>query len=109
MVGLSFGCDVTMGFQRHDHTAKFTVCIKSGNAVIFNGALHSHAVLSITEGTSPSWWKYPFSRAVFLMRDSRQSLAARRRRDARRQAALEGGKKAAAIAAAKLAAQSVQM
>jgi len=99
IVGLSFGSDVIMGFQRHDHSPKFTVCIPSGSAVIFNGALHSHAVLSITEGTQPSWWKYPFSRVVFLMRDSRQSLAARKRRDARRKAALEGAKQVVAIAA----------
>ncbi len=109
LVGLSFGCDVTMGFQRHDHTQKFTVCIPSGSAVVFNGALHSHAVLGITEGTAPIWWRYPFSRVVFLMRDSRQSLAARRRRDARRLAALQAGKEAATVAAAAAAAKSARV
>lgn len=102
IVGLTFGCDVRMGFQRHDHTEKFEVRIPSGSAVIFNGALHSHAVLGIVEGTAPAWWKYPFARIVFLMRDGRQSIAARRRRDERRQAALKGAKEAAAKAAQKM-------
>lgn len=107
IVGLTFGCDVRMGFQRHDDSEKFTVTIPSGSAVIFNGALHSHAVLGIVEGTAPGWWKYPFARIVYLMRDSRQSLAARRRRDERRAAALRGGREAAAKAAQK--AQMQQM
>jgi hypothetical protein len=98
-VGFTFGCDVTMGFQRSDTSDKFTLIIPSGDAVIFNGALHSHAVLGITEGTAPAWWKYPFARIVFLMRDSRQSVAARRRRDERRAAALRGAKEAAVKAA----------
>lgn len=102
IVGLTFGCDVIMGFQRHDNTEKFTLTIPSGDAVIFNGALHSHAVLGIKEGTAPSWWKYPFARIVFLMRDARQSLQARRRRDQRREAARKGAKEAAAIAAQRL-------
>lgn len=104
IVGLTFGCHVRMGFQRYDTSEKFTLTIPSGDAVIFNGALHSHAVLGIDEGTAPAWWRYPFSRVVFLMRDSRQSLAARRRRDERRAAALRGGKEAAAKAAMRLAA-----
>ena len=98
IVGLSFGCEVVMGFRRHEDSEEVTVRVASGEAVVFNGALHSHAVLSISEGTAPDWWKYPFARAVFLMRDYRQSLKAEKRKEARRKAALEAGKAAAEIA-----------
>lgn len=101
MVGLSFGCDVKMGFRRHDSDEATEVTIPSGHAVLFNGALHQHAVLGIVNNTAPNWWKYPFSRVVFLMRDSRQSFAAQKRKQKRQQAALEGGRQAASIAAAK--------
>jgi quinol monooxygenase YgiN len=68
MVGLSFGCDVRMGFRRHDTDAPTEVTIPSGHAVLFHGGLHQHAVLGIVNDTAPAWWKYPFSRVVFLMR-----------------------------------------
>lgn len=87
-----------MGFQRLDEDEPCEVDVKSGNAVIFNGGLHKHAVLGIVKDTAPEWWKYPFSRVVFLMRDSRQSYKAFRQKVKRQQAAIEGGKLAAKIA-----------
>lgn len=101
MVGLTFGNTVKMGFQREDDDEPCIVDVESGNAVIFNGGLHKHAVLGIIEGTAPEWWKYPFSRVVFLMRDYRQSYRSFRRKVQRQEAAVAGGKKAAEIAAAK--------
>ena len=35
---------------------RFEVIVTSGAAVIFNGAIHEHAVLEIIPGTQPSWW-----------------------------------------------------
>eukprot|EP01113_Clastostelium_recurvatum_P046289 TRINITY_DN8094_c0_g1_i3.p1 TRINITY_DN8094_c0_g1~~TRINITY_DN8094_c0_g1_i3.p1 ORF type:complete len:271 (-),score=46.95 TRINITY_DN8094_c0_g1_i3:95-907(-) len=105
MVGLSFGCSVRMGFRRHDDQDSTEVTIPSGGAVLFNGALHQHAVLDIVEGTAPLWWSYPFARVVFLMRDARQSFQAHKRRQKRREAALQGGKEAAAVAAERMAAK----
>ncbi|ELR20323.1 uncharacterized protein ACA1_184760 [Acanthamoeba castellanii str. Neff] len=105
LLALSFGCEVRMGFHRHDDQDPVELTVPSGDAVLFNGALHSHAVLGIGEAESaPGWWAYPFARAVFLMRDARQTISARRRQQARRAAAVEGGKEAAALAAARLGA-----
>ena len=105
LLALSFGCEVRMGFHRHDDQDPVELTVPSGDAVLFNGALHSHAVLGIGNAESaPGWWAYPFARAVFLMRDARQTISARRRQQARRAAAVEGGKEAAALAAARLGA-----
>jgi hypothetical protein len=103
MLAVSFGCEVRMGFHRHDDQDPVELTVPSGDAVLFNGALHSHAVLGINEASSaPSWWDYPFARAVFLMRDARQTISARRRQQTRRAAAGEAGKEAAAMAAQRL-------
>jgi hypothetical protein len=100
LLALSFGCEVRMGFHRHDNQDPVELTVPSGDAVLFNGALHSHAVLGIGEAESaPGWWAYPFARAVFLMRDARQTIGARKRHQARRAAAAEGAKEAAAVAA----------
>jgi len=108
MVGLSFGNTVKMGFQRLEDDEPVVVEIESGNAVIFNGGLHKHAVLGIIEETAPGWWKYPFSRVVFLMRDFRQSNKAYRRKLKRQEAAIEGGKMAAKVAASLLHIEDVE-
>lgn len=101
MVGLTFGNTVKMGFQREDNDEPCVVDVESGNAVIFNGGLHKHAVLGIVDGTAPDWWGYPFSRVVFLMRDFRQSYKSYKKKIQRQEAAISGGKQAAEIAAAK--------
>ncbi len=91
-----------MGFQRHDDDVDhIEIDVPSGSAVLFNGALHRHAVLALMDHTAPPWWDFPFARAVFLLRDTRQSHRAMKRKQARDAAGRAAGLCAAQIALSK--------
>lgn len=104
LVALTFGDTVRMGFRLHDDDPALELLVPSGSACVFNGALHMHAVLGIVPDTAPPWWRAlpepRYSRAVFLMRDSRQSYRAQQRKARRVAAAAAGAREAAARATA---------
>jgi len=73
IVGLTMGGTVQFGFGLTEAT-RTSVELHSGDAILFNGAIHSHAVLDILNDV-PSWWqeegggRYGYGRMLAQFRD----------------------------------------